>query len=77
MLQRSVLKLTLSAIKRARIPLGAFTTVSSSTRWRGNATTSTVDKKLPLAGVRVLDMTRVLAGVGSNLGVNEACRIRI
>ena len=35
---------------------------------RGNATAAKVDKKLfeklPLAGIRVLDMTRVLAGVG-------------
>lgn len=37
---------------------------------RGIATTG-VDKKLveklPLAGIRVLDMTRVLAGVGNSL----------
>jgi succinate--hydroxymethylglutarate CoA-transferase len=35
---------------------------------RNNSTTNNVDKqvveKLPLAGIKVLDMTRVLAGVG-------------
>lgn len=41
-------------------------------RWgRGIATMQNVDKKLiekqPLAGIRVLDMTRVLAGVSNSL----------
>ena len=43
-------------------------TWNSRTWTRGIAATTKVDKKaiekLPLAGIRVLDMTRVLAGVG-------------
>lgn len=52
---------------RACIRTGAFPTTNCKIWKRGNATANTVDKKtiekLPLAGIRVLDMTRVLAGV--------------
>lgn len=52
-------------------PARGFPTANYKIWKRGNATESSVDKetidKLPLAGIRVLDMTRVLAGVGLGL----------
>ena len=56
-------------------PTRGFPTTNCKTWKRRNATASSVDKqtieKLPLAGIRVLDMTRVLAGVGLGLDLNE------
>ena len=64
LLKRSVPRATLYPATRFPVHNGRFSS-------RGNATLSNpVDKKtmekLPLAGIRVLDMTRVLAGVCSS-----------
>ena len=56
--QRSLLALTKYAGHLRRL------NGSRATRYRGMATEAAMlDPKLPLAGIRVLDMTRVLAGV--------------
>lgn len=51
-----------------RFPNGRFPVPGCQVWSRSIATQNAVDKatieKLPLAGIRVLDMTRVLAGVG-------------
>ena len=47
---------------RSRYAIGSLA-AQQHRQWRGIATKQ-VNEKLPLAGIRVLDMTRVLAGVG-------------
>lgn len=58
-------------------PARGFPTTKVGIWRRGNATSSPIDKKtiekLPLAGIRVLDMTRVLAGVGRHM-IEEHCK---
>jgi hypothetical protein len=62
--------MTMNCFVRLRIARSFSFIRPSQTRFsRGLATAKPINKKLPLAGIHVLDMSRVLAGVSTDASI--------